>query len=624
MGVAVPSRPEVKRFSAFALAAFLAAASFAQPDILFHEPFDGGIPPGWEISPGNPEGAVWQWSAAGRADSALLNGAPAPALFWNLRPPIASPSAANGAAMYNSDVYDSGGLSVGQGPFPGNHSGALTSPPIDCSGQEIVYLRFNQYARANTNAVSTLLEVSNDGGQSWTAFPINRAVVENAATAPDEVVVADISGVAAFQPDVRVRFSWQGRYYFWLIDDVQLITPPEVELQLGRIFYAPASFAQPTWQIAADTFGFAAQASNLGHQPVSGLVLKASILRVMANSTSLLYSDSIIIEEFPALTKDSTIFLTKPYAPLLPEGEYLLRYELFSLSQPDFNPTDNLQQRPFRVSNRQFAKEDDIDFGARPQGTGGYRAANYYQISPLAADNFFVDKAIFAAAVNPAEGTLAGREVQVLLYKVKEEVSPDFSNFDIYSDESLELAGYGSYLFTPADANFSLRPVPIESPGGGPAPLEAGGRYFLVTSYEGPASIVLQAFNDDIDYFQLSTIIFKDEWYLDGFGPELAAVLRMEVGLAAVPARELLPEPALRLFPNPARDFLNVEVRLDEATPAMIIIANAEGKVLDIREYGRIREDMLPISLSGYPAGAYLLRLSTEKGVRTMPFVVGK
>ncbi|MCB0588777.1 MAG: hypothetical protein KDD06_26045, partial [Phaeodactylibacter sp.] len=96
----------MKRSLLFIPSFFLALVVWAQPTVIFEEQFDGGIPDTWEIGPGNPVGAVWQWSANGEADSALLDTVMTAAIFWGDRMAINSPSADNGAAMYNSDVYD--------------------------------------------------------------------------------------------------------------------------------------------------------------------------------------------------------------------------------------------------------------------------------------------------------------------------------------------------------------------------------------------------------------------------------------------------------------------------------------------------------------------------------------
>lgn len=192
------------------------------PLIFYEEQFAGGIPDEWETGPGSPEGAVWQWSASGEADSALVNGMPTPALYWEDRSPIASLSPENGCAMYNSDVYESGGIAEGEGPFPGDHSGSLTSPAINCTDYDNIVLTFRQYARARTSEASTLLEVSPDSGMTWIPFDINTDIIEDAETPNDDLVIVNITAVAANQPNVRLRFSWSGSYYFWLLDDVRL------------------------------------------------------------------------------------------------------------------------------------------------------------------------------------------------------------------------------------------------------------------------------------------------------------------------------------------------------------------------------------------------------------------
>ena len=109
---------------------FLVWALGVQSTVIFEEQFDGGIPDTWVISPGDPEGAVWQWTDNGEANDALVDGVVLPAIFWGTLPSIQSPSVANGVAMYNSDVYDSGGTNVGAGPYSGTQSGSLTSPVI--------------------------------------------------------------------------------------------------------------------------------------------------------------------------------------------------------------------------------------------------------------------------------------------------------------------------------------------------------------------------------------------------------------------------------------------------------------------------------------------------------------
>ena len=192
--------------------------------LIWEEQFDGGIPNTWTLN-SSPVGADWAWSNDGTADDVTIGGNTYTALFWDLNPPIASPSVANGCAMFNSEAYELDGTSnFGFGPFPGPHNSFMASPSVDCSGQSSVFLKFNQYFRRFSNIVSTV-GVSTDGGSTWTDFEVNPLtdIPINGGTLPNDVQTLDISSVAANQADVKVRFFWTGgSIYFWLIDDVQI------------------------------------------------------------------------------------------------------------------------------------------------------------------------------------------------------------------------------------------------------------------------------------------------------------------------------------------------------------------------------------------------------------------
>ncbi len=601
--------------------------SFAQPTVLFEEQFDGGIPDSWEIGPGDPLGAVWQWTANGRADAALVNGVPTGAILWGNRMPINSPSVANGAAMYNSDVYDSGGINVGQGPYPNGSSGALTSPSVDCSGQDKVYLTFYQYVRAFLTNSSCLVSASNDGGQTWTDFPINRQFTDARSSTRDDVQLIDISEIAANQADVRVRFTWDGLYFFWLIDDVRLITPPKYALALENFFYTPASFAQPVTQVATDTFVFNIEMSNLGSDPIPNLVFKGSVLR--ASNNQVIYSDSLVLDEFPGLYRDSTLQIERLWAPDLNTGDYLLRFEVYSqnadIRAQDFTPLNDVRTAPFQISGRMFAKEDGPDTGVRPGTLSDYTIGNFYQMSPLAGNNFVIEELRFAAATNPGDPPLAGNTITFIVYKVKDEVASDWSNFEDIGDSSLDLAGFGTYTFTSDDDDLEILSVDVFDLDNNPIPLAPNGRYFAVVAYSEGANTIFHATDDDIDYFQISTIVkLGEEWFLGGFGPETSAVLRMVIQLSNTTDETPLEDSAMTLFPNPAADVLQVQLGLEAPTPAMLIIADMNGKVLDIREYAGVQWENLQFSLSSLPAGAYLIRLSTDAGTKTKQFIVAK
>jgi len=594
---------------------FCLAISEAQPVIIFEETFDGGIPNNWEVSPGQPEGAIWQWTASGKADSVIVSDEAISALFWGSRPPIASPSADNGAAMYNSDAYDSAGTGVGDGPFPQEQEGSLTSPNINCAFHPVVYLKFNQYARAFLNAPSTRVSVSANGGETWEYFTINREVTENRSTHNDNVALLDISSVAGGQQEVRIRFTWRGRYHFWLIDDVQLITPPEVELKMSSVPYLPASYTQPQAQIQADTFRFSARISNLGYEPADSLLFKISLLQRIGALEELIFSDSLILDTLPALQQDSLLVIPNPYLPNLPEGDYRTLYEIGLKNGEDYNPTDNTKSTYFRISPDRYAKEDDIDVGYRPESSGDYEVGNIYQFDNLQSDPFVVESVTFSAAKDSIDGPLSGERVNLTLYRVAEEVAEDYSNFDLNSYAQLTPIGIQQFTFPQGSQNFQLFTTGLSPVSGDIIQLTPGQRYLLTAYYTGSANKIYHAFNDDISYEGVSTIVYREGWFLGGFGPDEASVLRLQLQpMSASSTQE--PQAAansLVLYPNPANDYIFVRLPATRSVSS-IVLTNEQGQLIEMSDIDANANPWdYQLDISRLPAGNYWVQLLSSR-----------
>lgn len=601
--------------------------------IIWEEQFDGGIPETWTIGPGNPEGAVWQWSASGKADSALL-AEPTQALLWNDKGPIESPSVANGAAMYNSDVYDTGGTAFGAGPFPGQHSGSLTSPLIDLSDHSEVFLKFNQYAHANGAAVSTLLEISSDGGETWTDIPINPGVVLNSSTEPDDVQLIDVSDLAGGQENVQIRFTWNGRFYFWLLDDIQFIETPANNLALGSVVhYPPSNYAQPVSMIFTDTMSFFATISNLGSQDQNNVVLKAWIDNIEGET---LFIDSTVVSEVAAGTTDLMVTLDSIYMPewLNIENIYTVHYLVYSLDDPDGDiaAEDNSYSANFVVTESTFAQDD----GNGLEGMGvdaNWVIGNVYQLPVLefiVGTQLEATSAIFSASRNSMDGPLEGEQVMVMLFKVKNEVLPDWSNFDLTSigqDDDLQLLSLDTFMFPEGHQNFELVELELNALGGEGHPvLDIDTRYILAVSYEGSANNILHSVDTDISYDnRVSSMLYVDQWSLDGFGPDAAPLLRLNIDLVVNTDESSLPDRALQIFPNPATDKLTLNISTQSEKEGLLIIADTSGRVIN---YQMIEiadgQKEVELNVSQYAQGQYLVKLATKEGSLTKSFVVVK
>lgn len=599
---------------------------------VFYEDFAGGIPDTWEIGPGTPEGAVWQWRSNGAPDSAFINGVLTPA--WSgIKDflPIASVTPENGAAMYNSDVYSSGGIDQNAGPYGSTeHRGVLTSPTIDCSSLKNVTLKFNQWALVNSGRRSTFLEISGDGGENWEDILINEDITAGEITPRNSIIAIDITDFAAGNANVKIRFIWQGYYFFWLIDDIEVIETPGVNLAVTDFFYPAASYATPVSQIDSDTMAFFANVSNNGSDTVKNVVLRASITD---NDGEEYFVDSLVIDALPPFYQDSLIFLNGTFVPKLEQGIYFVDYLTYSQDTSDFNPFDNFKFEAFEVTTTLYSKDDDRGFdGVRPGDDTDYEFGNVYLTSSNISekDTLTATKAFFASVKNESDGPIAGEQVTIFLYKIKDEIRANYENFDVDSDESLEVKGFGTYTFTDDYQGLDIVEVDLldafsTEPG---VALEPGARYIITAKYEGSARTIFHAVDSGVGYNRIFSTVVKsgNDWFPAGFRDGPAAVLRMQIDFREFKMDvdvddEPLPPNAVSVYPNPTQSELNLDLQFEQASTGMVYIADLSGKIIQMRELNNIQNQVMTFNFADLAAGTYIVRVRTQDGVSNQKFV---
>jgi hypothetical protein len=186
-------------------------------DLDFEESFDQeGLPSGWELSGEGATSGNWTWSADGTA---------AKGRYWGNRSSIRSRSG-GGAFIFDSDGQY-------QGAQLPQHNSHLISPLIGSTLQlDRVFLSFYQYVR-NYEA-RPVVEVYGDtdgdkeadqwidlSGYFLAGTPPAR-LGKNTETKNGELVVIDATPLAAGVKNIRFRFTFEGAYYFWIIDDVKV------------------------------------------------------------------------------------------------------------------------------------------------------------------------------------------------------------------------------------------------------------------------------------------------------------------------------------------------------------------------------------------------------------------
>jgi hypothetical protein len=214
--------------------------------VIWSEDFATGIPANWTNTDAVSTGAgLWQYRGVGGslpADSGSL-GAYASSL--NV---ITSASAANGFVIFDSDFYDNAGIqgNFGGGVAPSPHQSLLITETINLSSETNVDLSFTQYYRRFAgpgglqSVPASYVDVSVDGGTTWPhTLTYNADISVNSATTTNDMEARDISAWVAGQSNVKIRFRFDGDYYFWMLDDIQLISTPKFRLEFTALSNAP-------------------------------------------------------------------------------------------------------------------------------------------------------------------------------------------------------------------------------------------------------------------------------------------------------------------------------------------------------------------------------------------------
>ena len=586
------------------------------------EDFHAGIPAGWTNVDASGQGAIWTWCN----DPAAGNNQPGcPSIFddGNAQVPFQATTATNGFATMDSDEY--GGLT-------NDHISELTTSAIDCSGKSEVYITFQTHIGVYTvdAADGAILRVSTDkvSWKSYTIFP--GLTTSKRWSANPEKPTINISDKAAGKATVYIQWQWTGNFeYLWSLDDIGVYSEnpaPHHDMALGDFYYPPSSFAQPVSQISTDTFGFGSYLTNKGARNQTNVVLKATV--TTNGGGDLLFADSLVIPEVAVGVTDSFFELPHTYAPELPLGTYRVDYTVRADSV-DLRPQDNSDGDPFLVTNSIFSKENgNISNNFRPGGGGDWYVANLYRMGAGTLDNYKATTAQFAFGADASELAVADVAATLYMFRVKDGVNADFTNFPRakFLSDSLVWVGTGLYEADDTTKNNQLQNAELFdfNTGESGVPLEHGKRYYIALGYTGASRVVYHAFAEDIYMFNVSTSTYSDQWYPGGFLGNPNAVLRLIISLVTTTDNQSLPQSTMTLFPNPVQESLNLGLDFAKPTDATITIADVTGRVIRVEDRQSLTNETLTYQLPQLASGTYLARIATKEGTLTKKFVVQK
>jgi len=322
----------------------------AADEVYWSENFTGGLN-GWTnegifCSGGvDASNAQWEWRNNGDAGQ----GAYIPSGFEPL-----SITPCDGFAIFDSDLLDNDGVedAFGSGDCPSPHVGALVSPVIDIpQSANNVGIKFSQTLREFDSNYN--VEWSTDGGENWTSTKTNR--VYDRFDIGVNLVRLPLLGVSGGD-QLQVRFLYDGDYFFWVVDDVQIIEFTGPNLRIENTFYTPLSYAAPITHTDADPFLFATDIINNGT-----IALDASLeVNVINEETGEVVHTEM--ENFTGIPPGDTLFSDVAFIEdlFLPNelavGTYIMEYFIEATNADETYVFDNLYTYRFQITDNRFSK----------------------------------------------------------------------------------------------------------------------------------------------------------------------------------------------------------------------------------------------------------------------------
>ncbi|MEY4933696.1 MAG: hypothetical protein RIS64_55 [Bacteroidota bacterium] len=584
------------------------------------------------------DSSVWNWGMATRGGYS-----------GTLR--ILSPSATNGAAIFDSDYLDNRGTAgnFGGGVSPSPHSGELISPTINATGYSNISVQFNQYFE-NYDA-STSITWSEDNGATWKPLiQLNTLVISS--TPEDDVATIKLAGSVGTST-FKIKFVFNGDYYFWIVDDVKLLNIRN-DLQLTPFYTITPSYYTPKNQ--TENMKFMLDIKNDGATTMPNTKAMLNIYKVdrATNPPTLteIYKDSLSYGNVTAgaLIENKIMPGTLTATAWNAVGEYAGFYRVKSDSV-DHNAYNNTKIFSFFVSDSIYRKDASstiqyYTLGNRPSTElKSISVGNYYY---LPKGKGTTATSLTARLDDP--NSIAGQTLGARLYKWYDNNQDE----SIQSDERVLVAV--ADLIVPANApttpttyTFALRDLNTQR---WFYPNDTT-QYLAMLEYE-PTSVaypaIYPAFSvDDNDYSAL--IFLTDSLYRSGvsgyrrrYGPILGKsnsvpwdfgtfsgqafsavpVVRLNVVPFRIKTDELTVDNKIEIYPNPALDVVSLAVDLPKASAAAVRILTTTGQLVTEQIFSNVQKEILKVDVHELQNGTYLLQFLTPDGMRTKKLTIVK
>ena len=613
---------------------------------VWSEDFASGIPTTWLTSGGTANGAsdtdaVWVYRGTSTTPNNTVGSrggyaGAAGVAQW----PITSATASNGFVIFDSDFLDNAGIAgnFGNGIAPSVQVASMVTDMIDLTNYTVIDLMFTQYYRrfagpgSSQSVPATYIDFSTDGGATFPySVTLNAAIAVNSGTASNDIATISAGSMVGGHDSVKVRFRWDGDYYFWQIDDIAIINTPANRLTYTDyngapaqdIIFGPASGSSRmgiTTLKQARSLSFDCNIINSGSAAQSNVKLTVDIFN--SSGSNVQSVSSATITTLNALDTANWNTLNTYATAWTPNAEdaYTFLYTVTSDSATavsdtfNFFVTDSLMSMDFNSW--------DGNIGASSNTTQWGDGAQMNNRHDLVGDEM-----LWGTRVYLASQTTAGAILEIGVY--------DSSAFDGSTGmDPNKLVAYGQRVITTTDTAQGFVRFDFTDPttGRGVDLLNSNGAYFYnLTMYDNQGGDHIRIRNDQSwgkvsgsGYMYLAAL---GNWYSGysgslGFNNLWIRAIACPAANAAACMTTSLDEGQLEgitLMPNPANDIVHIDFGMAMGEFNVTLI-DMTGKV--VKAESMLASSDSPVYVGDLNAGMYMVQVQQADVMKTFKLSV--
>lgn len=527
--------------------------------------------------------------------------------------PVASSTLTNGFIIFDSDFYDNNGVvgAFGTGMYPTPHNGELMTDMIDLSMYSDVMIRMHSYFRTFAGQAFVRFYIN---GVFDSEVQVHGDLDVNDSSPDDGIALVRFPATVPGNSNVQMAFVFEGTtnivnnfggYYFWMLDDIELIETPAHLMDVTDVTHGgwnsiPVSQGfsmdytfKPLIQSNANPYTFEMIMANIGANDLTGAEMN---IEVYDDINTQVFSSSS--SPTTLVNLDTALFVAQQtYAPAN-MGIYNMR---FWGSSDSISYTDTTYMQAI-ITDTVYGRDYGNPSGSWRVGRqcGGLQVGNIFDV--YAADD------LTSVSAHVADYSIAGAKMFGVLYEVDTTSSPmSFILLDQTDDYTIQTNDIDAWVTISFNSAISIDPQfgqqYMIAIGGYAHPIDTFG-----ISVSGEAEVTMSRIQDN--GCNLGSQGFG-YWYWVSETP----MVRMNFGTPGTPpsnVEETSFNGSLSIYPNPTNGVFTIEMRDVQTDVYTIKVTNVLGqKVFESSNLisGLHKENL---DLSAFQKGVYLIELKNS------------